>query len=52
MLQDMEQMEASGIFYVKVGRFDHLEYSKICILTVTSFRIVMLTIHYNLMVSL
>jgi hypothetical protein len=36
---------------VKVGRFDHLEQSKISILTVTAIGIVMLTVHHNLMVS-
>jgi len=51
MLQDMDHMEASCVFYVKVGRFDHLEQSKICVLTMTSFGIVMVTVHHNLMVS-
>ena len=50
MLQDMDHLEASCVFYVKVGRFDHLEQSKSCVLTITTFRIVMLTIHHNLMV--
>jgi len=45
MLQDMDHMEASCIFYLKVGRFHQLERSKISILTVTSLGIVMLTIH-------
>ena len=40
MLQDMNNMEASCGFYVKVGRFDQDEQHKICILTVTSFGIV------------
>jgi hypothetical protein len=52
MLQDMDHMDASCIFYDKVGRVDQLEQSKICILAVTSFGIVMLTIHYDLMVSM
>jgi len=51
MLQDMDHMEASWVFYVKVGRFDQFEQSKICILAVTSLGIVMLTVHYGLMVS-
>jgi hypothetical protein len=51
MLKDMDHMEAISVFYVKVGRFDPLEQDKICDLTITSFRILMLTIHYNLMVS-
>ena len=51
MLQDMDHMEASCVFYVKVGRFNESEQSKISILTVTSLGIVMVTIHYDLMVS-
>jgi len=51
MLQDMDHMEASCIFYVKVGRFDQLEQSKISVLTVTSLGIVMLTVHQDLMVG-
>jgi len=52
MLQDMDHMEASCFFYIKVGMFDQLEQSKICVLTVTSLRIVMLTLSHNLMVSI
>ena len=48
MLQEMDHMEASCIFYVKVGRFDQFEQSKISVLTVTSLGIVMITVHYNL----
>jgi len=44
MLQDMDDMEASCIFYVKVGTFDQLEQSKISVLTVTKLGIDMLTI--------
>jgi uncharacterized protein (DUF169 family) len=51
MLQEKDQMEASGVFYVKVGRFDQFEQSKISVLTVTSLGIVMLTVHYDLIVS-
>jgi len=50
MLHDKDHMEANCVFYVKVGRFDHFEQSKICILTVTSVGRVMLTLHHNLMV--
>jgi len=46
----MDHMEASCVFYVKVGRFDHLEQSKICVLTVSSFGIVLLTVHHNMIV--
>ena len=50
MLQDVDHMEASCIFYVKVGAFDQLEQSTISILTVTSLGIVILTIQHDLMV--
>ena len=52
MLQDMEHMEASCIFYVKVGRFDQFEQSKISISTVTSLGLFMLIVHNDLIVSL
>ena len=48
----MDHMEARSIFYVKVGRFHHLEKSKISVLTVTSLGIVVLTDYSDLMVSL
>ena len=51
MLQDMDHMEASCVFYVKVGRFHQLEQTKISVLTVTSLGIVILTVHEDLMVS-
>jgi hypothetical protein len=38
--------------YVKVGRFDKFEQSKISVLTDTSLGIVMLTVHYDLIVSM
>jgi len=44
MLQDMDHMEASCVFYVKVGTLDQLEQSKFCVLTVTELGIVMLTV--------
>ena len=44
MLQGKDHMEACCVFYIKVGMFDQLEQIKICILTVTSLGIVMLTI--------
>jgi hypothetical protein len=34
MLQDMDNMEAICIFYVKVGKYTHLEQSKTSCLTV------------------
>jgi len=45
MLQDMDHMEASCVFCVKVGRFHQLEQSKISVLSVTSVGIVMLTVY-------
>jgi hypothetical protein len=51
MLQEMDHMEASCVLYVKVGRFDQFEQSKISLLTVTSLGIVMLTVLYNLIIS-
>jgi len=47
----MDYMEASCVFYVKVGTFDQLEQIKISVLTVTSLGIVMLTVQYDLIVS-
>ena len=51
MLQDMDHIEASCVLYVKVGTPNRLEQSKICVLTVTTLRIAMLTIHHDLMFS-
>jgi len=51
-LQDMDHMEASCVFYVKVPRFDQLVQSKICILTVTSLGILIITVHHSLMISM
>jgi len=47
MLQGMDHMEASCVFYVKVGTLDQLEQSKICVLTVTKLGIVMLTVQID-----
>ena len=52
MLQEMDHIEASCVFSVKVGRFDQFEQSKISVLTVTSLGIVMLIVHYDLIVSM
>jgi len=51
MLQGMDHMAASCIFYVKVGTLDQLEQSKFCVLTVTKFGIVMLTVQIDSMFS-
>ena len=47
MLQDMDHMEASCIFYVKVGTFHQLKQNKICVLTVTIYRRGMLNIRHD-----
>jgi len=52
MLQVMGNMEASCIFYVKVGMFTHLEQSKISLLTVNKSRIVTLTVQHDMIVSI
>jgi hypothetical protein len=51
MWQEMDHIQASCVFYVKVGRFDQFKQSKISVLTVTLQGIVTLTIHYVLIVS-
>jgi len=51
MLQDMDNMEASCILYVKVGFFNHHEQSKISLLNVNTMGIVRLTVQHNLIVS-
>jgi len=51
MLQDMDHIEASWVFYVKVGRFHQLGQSKISVLTVTSLPIVVLTVYHDSMGS-
>jgi len=51
MLLVMDNMEASCIFYVKVGMFAHLEQSKISLLTVNKSGIVTLTVEHDMIVS-
>jgi len=48
MLQDMDHMEASCVFYIKVGTLDQLEQSRISVLTITSLGIAMLTVSHDL----
>jgi len=50
-LQGMDNMEASWVFYVKDGTFNHLEQSKISPLNVNKLGIVRLTIQHDLIVS-
>lgn len=51
MLKDMDNLEGSCVFYVKIGMFNHLECSKICLLTVTNLGNVRLTVQPDMMVS-
>jgi hypothetical protein len=51
MLQVMDNMEASCIFYVKVGTFPHLEKSKISLLSVNKSGIVTLIVQHDLIVT-
>jgi hypothetical protein len=48
MLPDMDHFNASCIFHVKVAVLDHLEYSKICVLTITSLGLEMQTVQRDL----
>jgi hypothetical protein len=52
MLQVMDNTEVSCVFYVKVGTFTHFEQSKISQLTVNQSGILMLTVQYNMIVSI
>jgi len=47
----MDNMEASCVFYVKVGTFTHLEQSKISLMTVKKSGIVTLAIQHDMIVS-
>jgi len=51
MLQDLDNMEASCIFYVKVGTFTHLEQSKTALLTIDKTGIVKLTVQHDFIFS-
>jgi len=52
MLQDMQHMEASCLFYVEVGTHNRPEQSKISILTVSTLGVAMLTFHHYMMYSI
>jgi len=52
MMQDMDVVEASCVFYLKVGTFDQLELSEIRDLTFTKIGIVMLTVQHDMIFSL
>jgi hypothetical protein len=51
MLQVMDNMEVSCVFYVKVSTFTHLEQSKTALLTVNKSGIMTLTIQHEMIVS-
>jgi len=51
MLQVMDNIEVSCVFYVKVSTFTHLEQSKISLLTVKKSGIVTLTVQHDMIVS-
>jgi hypothetical protein len=51
MLEDMDNMEASFVIYVKVGTFTHPKQSKYAFLTVNETGIVRLTVHHDLIAS-
>jgi len=51
MLQVMDNMEVSCIFYFKVSTFTHLEQSKTTQLTVNKSRIITLTVQHDMIVS-
>jgi len=51
MLQVMDNMEVSCVFYVKVSTFTHLKQSKIALLTVNKSGIVTLTVQHDMIVS-
>jgi len=46
----MDKMQASCVFYVKVGTLTHLEESKISHLNVNKTRLVRVTLHHDLIV--
>ena len=52
MLQIMDNMEASCIFYVKVVMFTHVEQRNISLMTVNETGIVKLTVQRNMIVSI
>ena len=53
MLQHMDNVEASFVFYVKVGTFTHLEHSKNALLTINKTEIVWLrAVHHDMIASI
>jgi len=52
MLQDMDNMEASCVFYAKVSMFTYLEQSKTSLLNANKLGIVRLTVQQDWIVSI
>ena len=51
ILQDMDHIEASCVFYVEVGTLNQFEQSKIWVLTVTTLGTAMLAVDHDMMIS-
>jgi hypothetical protein len=51
MVQDMDSMEASWVFYIKAAKLNHLEYCQISLVTVNKAGIVRLTVQPDMIVS-
>jgi hypothetical protein len=51
MFQDMDNMQASCVFYVKVSTFTHLEQNKTSLWTVNKLEIVRITVQHDMIVS-
>jgi hypothetical protein len=51
MLQDMDNMEASRVFYVKVSTFTHLEQSETTLWTINQSGMVGLTVQHDLIIT-
>jgi len=51
MLQDMDNMEASRVFYVKFSTFTHLAHSRTTLVTVNQSGMVRLIVRDDLIVS-
>jgi len=52
MLQVMDNIEVSCVFYVKVSTFTHLDQSKTALLTVNKSCIMTLTVQHDMIVSI
>jgi len=52
MLQDMDSMEASCVFYIKVGMINHLQQSQIWLVADNTMEMVWRTIQHDLIVRI